>query len=143
MFTFVELGLSFFAQHDIRTNYSDIDHDSYCQLIVYLMNQVYQHKDLITHRLSYHCLTINPISLNVSGKLRAAWLKNSPNLATEMAQLVIKITQYTSIRTISIKGIKFPKKEIEFFKFWYDEPFGKMIMDQDDEIAVIRNCNSV
>ena len=61
-------------------------------------------------------------------------------LTQKICQLLINITQQTSINAISIKGITFSNQEKEYFKFWFCSPFGETNFAPypSDEILLIR-----
>ena len=95
-------------------------------------NQIYQSKDCL--RLTY--FKISTFFYTRFSSSRYIWL---PNVLNQIAQSLIKITQETSINAIDVNGIKFSIKEIEFFNFWFTQPFGEAtINEKRDKVLLIR-----
>ena len=46
----------------------------------------------------------------------------------EFAKILIQVVQETSIKCLSVAAIKFDKQDLEFFRFWFQEPFGDVII---------------
>ena len=81
------------------------------------------------------------------GKCRSAYRYSAcrwpGDILNQIAQLLTKITQNTSINAISVNGICFSQKEIDFFKFWFTQPFGDATINKDkDNILLVRYLNN-
>ena len=99
---------------------------TYLVLLKEFFNQIYQSKDCLRLRYLTIFTTLSKYTL-------------SPNVLNQIAQSLIKITQETSINAISVDGIKFSIKEIEFFNFWFSQPFGEATINENrDRVLLIR-----
>ena len=93
------------------------------------LHQIYQNKDDL--KLTYFKLSVH---------FKTEWYHS--NITNQIAQLLIKITQDTSINAIAVDGLKFSKKDIEFFNFWFTPPFGEASTNKKrDQIVLVRFLN--
>ena len=100
--------------------------------IKHFFNQIYQNKDCL--KLPYFKL-----SVDFSPRRNSRYLWNHSNLTHEISQLLIKITQNTSINAISVDGVKFSDKDVEFFNFWFTPPFGEASINKKrNQIVLVR-----
>ena len=101
------------------------------RLLKDIVNEIYQSKDRLK-------LTYLELRMNFDGTIYQ-W---SRTILNQVAQLLIKITQDTSINAIAIHGIKFSSQQVEFFNFWFTSPFGEAnINKKGDKLVLVRYLN--
>ena len=120
------LSFSFVSEYD--------DFESCFSVVKDFLKQIYESKD---------CLKISYLKLSIRLSFVASYFAWSRDILRQMAQLLIKIIQDTSINAIAINGFKFSIKQIEYFNFWFTPPFGEATINKKgDQIVLVRYLNN-